>query len=101
VVCNQRGRTHAAASDWDKAIADYTEAIRLDADYAHLYLYNRGGAYFANGDYNRAIADFSAAIEQKPDYRKAYQCRSRAYAKIGMDAKAEADAATARQLGPT
>lgn len=47
--------------DYDRAIADYTEAIRLDPGYTMAYIY-RGFAYHRKGDYNRAIADGIKAI---------------------------------------
>ena len=37
----ERGWSHAEKGDHDQAIADYTEAIRLDPNYGLAY-YNRG-----------------------------------------------------------
>ena len=51
--------------DYDRAIADYDEAIRLDPRYAVAY-YNRGVAYCDKGDYDRAIADYNEAIRLDP-----------------------------------
>ena len=55
----------------DKAIADYTEAIRLNPKYAEAY-YNRGVAYEDKGEHDKAIADFTEAIRLDPKYAKAY-----------------------------
>jgi tetratricopeptide (TPR) repeat protein len=44
--------------DLDRAIADFTEAIRLNPQHA-VALGNRGAAYSAKGDNDRAIADFT------------------------------------------
>ena len=51
--------------DHDKAIADFTEAIRLNPKDAEAY-YSRGGAYGEKGDYDKAIADFTEAIRLNP-----------------------------------
>jgi tetratricopeptide (TPR) repeat protein len=50
-----------AWKNWtDKAIADFTEAIRLDPKAADAY-YNRGNAYGHKGDTEKAKADFDQA----------------------------------------
>jgi tetratricopeptide (TPR) repeat protein len=54
-----------ADGDFDRAIADYTEAIRLDPKLAIAY-YERGVAYHALGDFDRAIADYTEAIRLDP-----------------------------------
>ena len=51
--------------DHDKAIADFTEAIRLNPKYAEAY-YNRGFAYGKKGDHDKAITDYTAAIRINP-----------------------------------
>jgi tetratricopeptide (TPR) repeat protein len=50
--------------EYDKAIDEYTEAIRLKPDYADAY-YNRGNAYVGQGKLDKAIADFAKAEELK------------------------------------
>ncbi len=45
----------------DKAIADYTEAIRLDPNYSAAYT-NRGQAHEAAGHLPQARADYAAAV---------------------------------------
>ena len=66
------GRT-SNKGDYDRAIADATEAIRLDPKMALAYV-NRAGAYLQKGDYDRAIADATEAIQaylDKLDYDRA------------------------------
>jgi tetratricopeptide (TPR) repeat protein len=53
--------------DYDRAIADLTEAIRLDPKYVWAYA-SRGEAYRMKGDYDRAIADLTEAIRLDPNY---------------------------------
>ena len=65
--------------DYDKAIADYTEAIRLNPKLAEAY-YSRGFAYGKKGDYDKAIADYTEAIRLDPKYAEAYYNRGVAYA---------------------
>ena len=57
--------------DCEKAIADYTEAIRLDPKDAKAY-YNRGVAYGEKGERDKAIADFTEAIRLNPKMAWAY-----------------------------
>ena len=66
-------RAYLDKGDHDKAIADYTEAIRLDPKYAEAYS-NRGVAYASKGDYDKAIADYTEAIRLDPkDGRRVLQ----------------------------
>ena len=53
--------------DYDLAIADYTEAIRIDPDYAEAY-FNRSRAYSGKGHgYKKlADADYKLAIKLDP-----------------------------------
>ena len=62
----QRGEAAIDRKEWDKAIAAFTEAIRIDpkADGAH---YNRGYAYAEKREYAKAIADFNEAIRLEPN----------------------------------
>ena len=49
---NERGFSHAEKGDHDKAIADFTEAIRLDPKDATAYN-NRGASYAEKGDHDK------------------------------------------------
>jgi tetratricopeptide (TPR) repeat protein len=55
-----RGYEFYNKQDYDTAIADYTEAIRLNPNQAYVYT-NRGNAYKAKGDTARANADYAEA----------------------------------------
>jgi len=62
-----RGNLHCEKGDFDQAIADYTEAIRLDPDYYNAY-HNRGYTYYqVKNDYDTAIADYNQAIRLNPN----------------------------------
>ena len=79
-----RGRSYRVKKDYDRAIADFSEAIRLDPKIAKAYN-ERGGAYYGKKDYDRAIADYSEAIRLNPKYAHAYSGRCWDRAIIGAD----------------
>ena len=74
----KRGNAYFANGDLDRAIADYSEAIRLDPKSA-LAFNNRGFAYFSKGDVDHSVADYSDAIRLDPKYILAFNNRGRAY----------------------
>ena len=80
-----------------KAIADCTEAIRLNPTYAAAY-YNPGAAYTNKSKYDEAIADFTEAIRLRPQDTIFYSSRATVYRALGEDAKATRDERTAQQL---
>jgi tetratricopeptide (TPR) repeat protein len=63
---------------YDRAIADFTHAIRLDPNSAQAYR-ERGVAYSDKGDYERAIADLTQTIQLSPNYAAAYNNRGNTY----------------------
>ncbi|HEX3681179.1 MAG TPA: tetratricopeptide repeat protein [Bryobacteraceae bacterium] len=60
-----------AATDPDEELRFFSEAIRLQPDYAKAF-YNRGLARYAKGDLDGAIKDYNEAIRLKPDYAFAF-----------------------------
>lgn len=96
----RRAKAYAALSQWQPAIADYTEAIRLqpgEADcYSHL-----AQAHDALGDYQAAIAAFSEAIRLEPRNARIYFERGNAYRQTQDDSHAAADYQTLLKLDPT
>ena len=88
-----------AKADDDAAIADYTEAIRLDPGDAEAY-YNRGVIYAHKGDYDAAVADYTEAIRLDPGDATAYYNRGFDYGKIGDYPRAIAYYSEAIRLGP-
>jgi tetratricopeptide (TPR) repeat protein len=94
-----RGVAYANKGDYDRALADFNEAIRLDPKSARAFG-NRGVLYVHKGDYNKALADFNEAIRLDPNNALAFCNRGRAKRNIN-DANGNADIAKARQLDPS
>jgi hypothetical protein len=83
-----RGAAWQLLGDRERAIADMSEAIRIDSQ-ARWYL-NRGSAR-VEWDPSAAIADWSEALRLDPDLVDAYHARGAARDVIGMRAGAIAD----------
>jgi tetratricopeptide (TPR) repeat protein len=96
---NNRGSAWYDKGDYDRAIADYAEAIRLNPKYA-LAFNNRGNAWAAKGDYDRAIADYTEAIRLDPKGALAYNNRGNAWHDKGDHDRAIADLTEAIRLNP-
>ena len=62
-----RGLAYKSKGQWDRAIADYDEAIRLNPDLAETFT-NRGTAYYYKGQLGRALKDYDEAIRLKPNF---------------------------------
>jgi tetratricopeptide (TPR) repeat protein len=58
----------------DKAIADYTEVIRLNPDFEAAYI-NRAVAYDRKGDKEKALADLDRALAIDPENETAKKNR--------------------------
>jgi lipoprotein NlpI len=96
---NNRCNTYNLKGDYDRAIADCTEAIRLDPKYAFAYN-NRCFANALKGDYDRAIVDCTEAIQLDPKYAFAYNNRGLVYNAKDDDDRAIADYTEAIRLDP-
>jgi len=92
-----RGDSFSAMQEYDLAILDYDQAIRLNPKYAEAYN-NRGYAYYWSNNATQAIADYSQAIELRPNYAYAYNNRGAAYMASGHADQAIRDFDHAIQL---
>jgi lipoprotein NlpI len=96
----RRGLAYVAKGDPDHAIADYTEAIRLDPKFAQAYG-SRGNVYLDDkGDLDRAIADYSEMIRLDPKEARIYNNRGLAYVAKGDSDRAITDYTQAIRLNP-
>ena len=78
IAHNNRGNAFANLLQYELAIQDYDESIKLDPNYAKAFN-NRGLAYQKQGEYARAIEDFNAAIKIDSNYAVAIVNRGQAY----------------------
>jgi lipoprotein NlpI len=68
---HNRGLAHAKLGDPDRAITDFSEAIRLDPGNPDTFV-SRGSAYSAKGDLARAMANFDDVLRIDPINVRAY-----------------------------
>ena len=85
--------------NYDGAIADLTETIRLTPKNIYAY-YNRGIAKSHLGQYTNAIADWSEVIRLDPNFVAAYVNRGFLKGELGQYIAAIADFNTVIQLKP-
>ena len=77
-----RGELWARAGDFDQAIADFDEAIRLEPGRALAYSH-RGNAWSRKGDKDRALADYEAAIRIDPNSPAVFRDRGILWRRYG------------------
>ncbi len=70
VTHNYRGIAYADQGEYERAIRDHDEAIRLNPSYAHAH-YNRGLAHLKKGDQDLAVHDYNEAVGLNPGYADA------------------------------
>ena len=98
-IYHNRAFEYHRKRDNELAIADYTEAVRIDPDDPDAF-YGRGNAWREKHDYDRAIADYGQAIRLDPKFAHAYNNRGIAYARKGEGHHAIADHSQAIRLNP-
>lgn len=69
-----RGVAWLTNGDHDRAIADYSDAIRLDPKRAYAYV-SRGNVWLDKKDYDRALTNYNDAIKLDPKDASAYRSR--------------------------
>ena len=94
-----RGNAWQEKGEYDKAIADYNQAIRLKPNNADPY-YFRGVVWEKKGEYDNAIADHNRAILLNPNFTQAYNNRGAVWQKKAEYDKAIADCNQALALNP-
>ena len=96
----QSAKGWIAKGEYDQAIKDYSEAIKLKPDDADAWN-SRGHACRLKGEYDQAIKDYSEAIRLDPSLAIARINRRQAYRLKGEYSPAElASAAEATKLKP-
>jgi tetratricopeptide (TPR) repeat protein len=99
VAYNTRGKIWNERGDHDRAIEDFSEAIRLDPHVKQFYN-NRGVAWDDKAHYEEAIADYDRAIELDRRYSLAFNNRGNAWSALEEYGRAIADYSEAIRLDP-
>jgi tetratricopeptide (TPR) repeat protein len=95
----ERGYKNYHEGDLEGAIADYTEAIKLNPQDSITYN-NRGVALDESGQHDAAIEDYTEALRLDPNYANGYSNRGAAYASKHEFDNAIADYGEAIRLDP-
>jgi tetratricopeptide (TPR) repeat protein len=111
----RRGAAYIVKGQYDRAIEDFDQAIRLNPNYALAFI-SRGNAYLSKGvaacrpflppcaiviaQYDRAIEDFDQAIRINPNYALAIVRRGAAYAAKDQPDRAIEDFDQAIRINP-
>jgi tetratricopeptide (TPR) repeat protein len=82
VTYHNRGIAYGNKGQYDRAIADFDQAIRLNPNDADFFR-NRGSVYADKKQYDRAIEDFSQAIRLNPNDIAAFVNRGGTYVNKG------------------
>jgi tetratricopeptide (TPR) repeat protein len=107
---NNRGYAYFMQKNYDRAIIDYDQAIRLNpmpavagvGGSSHVNIYvNRGVAYALKGDFDHALSDYYEAIRVDPKYARAFGSRGHVFRHIGNYARAISDYSEALRLDPS
>jgi len=95
---NNSGSVELGNDNYELAIKDFNEAIKIKPDYAEAYL-NRARAYSGGFKDDQAIADYGQAIKLKPDLAVAYFERAELYRGVD-ESKAIDDYTSAIKVKP-
>ncbi len=97
-VAYNKGVANEYLGKYQRAIEDYSQAIRLDPNNVDAY-HSRGGVYEKLGKYQRAIEDYNQTIRLYPNNAKGYNSRGIAYYMLGELERACSDYQKACELG--
>ncbi|HZE13952.1 MAG TPA: tetratricopeptide repeat protein, partial [Chthoniobacterales bacterium] len=94
-----RGNCYAGEGDWDKALRDYGEAVRIQPN-NYDALTNRGNAYAHKRELAKSTDDYSEALRLNPKVFQAYYNRALNYLATSDLDRALADLTEAIRLNP-
>lgn len=94
-----KGNAYNKLEQYQLAVENYSEAIRLKPDFAESYA-SRGSTYSKLGHQQSAVDDYNEAIRLKPKFAEAYLGRGTAYGKLGQDEPAMKDYDESIRLKP-
>jgi tetratricopeptide (TPR) repeat protein len=99
LACQNRGNIYGIKGDYDRALRDYEQAIRLNPANAGAYV-NRALTLVERGDYEAALKDYDEAIRFDPTKYKAFYGRSFTHAQLGDFDAAQRDINETLRLNP-
>ena len=100
IAYNNRGNAYTANGDFDRAIPDFDQSIKLDPTNAKPFS-NRGAAYLRKGEYDLALKSLDQAIKLNPKYGRAFVNRAGIYLKKHEYDRAARDYDEAIRLEPS
>jgi tetratricopeptide (TPR) repeat protein len=100
MVAYKQGKALSDSGEANKALALYSEAVRLNPELAAAY-FERGKLQTKNRDYNGAVGDFNLAIQKGLTTASVFDERGMAYCKARQYDWAIADHAEAIRRQPT
>ena len=71
VLFNIAGASNAGLKQFDAAIHNYKQALKIKPDYADAY-FNMANIFKVKGDLEEAIESYKQALKLKPNYADAY-----------------------------
>jgi tetratricopeptide (TPR) repeat protein len=98
----QRAKIFYHDQDYDRALSDFDQAIRLKSagPFSAGWFNNRAELFVATGDYDRAVADYGKSIQLDPTSWYAYVNRALVYDFQGKDRLAALHCQDAIKLAP-
>lgn len=96
---NNRGKAYADRGDFEKALADYNQAVRINPYYAKTYI-SLAYLYENHGKYAQAMDNFSKAIFVNPGSQVALTGRGALFQRTGDAVSALADYDRALAVDP-
>src|SRR5215203_4511992 len=99
ILHSNRGNANGNGGDYDRAISDFGNAIRLEPRNVAIVM-SRATAYEAKGDFGRAIADYDQALKLDPNFTPAMNSRGNAWRSNGNIDRAIADFDQMIRLNP-
>lgn len=96
----QQGIENARVGDYQQALADYNQAIKLNPNLAEVYD-QRGFVYYRLNDYSSAFADYSQALQINPSLASVYYHRGLTRFALGYSQTAIEDYTQAIHYDPS
>jgi tetratricopeptide (TPR) repeat protein len=95
----KRGEDRLASNDYDQALADFSEAIRLNPDHAPAYT-SRAQVWAKKHYRDREIDDYTEAIKRDPGNASYRVARAESWSAQGMHKRAMTDFEDALRMEP-